>query len=347
MSGHKTRKISKNDLQQKENVFSLSQDMIEGILNVANSEHSQEHVQENELIVNRYRIIKKLGEGGMGMVYQVKDEHLDNQIVAIKVTIAEAGDSHTNTRFSREIEMMRQLQHPNIMKVYDAGKHHSHLFYTMEYIEGKPFYEFLWQNFTINKGVEIIIKVAQAVHFAHENSIVHRDLKPDNIMITNDLRPILMDFGIAKIVESHTQLTKSGFVMGTPFYMSPEQALGSEVDHLSDVYALGVILYEFITGSLPFTGKSNKETLSAVVNDLPQSPMAINLKVDERLNDICLKALSKNKKNRHVSAREFAMELEKYLHDNGTINSDKRKWLLLTNVIILIILALLVYYFTL
>ena len=347
MSGHKTRKISKNDLQQKENVFSLSQDMIEGILNVANSESSQEHVQENELIANRYRIIKKLGDGGMGIVYQVKDEGNNGQIVALKITIAEAGTSDSDRRFSREIEMMRQLQHPNIMQIYDSGKHGSHLFYTMEYIEGKPFYEFLWQDFTINKGIKIIAQVAHAVHFAHENNIVHRDLKPDNIMVTKDLRPILMDFGIAKIVEHHTQLTKSGFVMGTPFYMSPEQALGSEVDHLSDVYALGVILYEFITGSLPFTGKSNKETLTAVVHDFPQSPMGINIKVDAKLNDICLKALSKNKKERYISAREFAVELEKYLSNNGTMDNHKRKWLVLTNIILLIVLALLVYYFTL
>lgn len=346
MSGHKTRKISKNDLQQKEKVFSLSSEMIEGILNVAHSENSQEFLQEKELIANRYRIIKKLGDGGMGIVYQVKDES-SGQVVALKITIAEAGTSDTNKRFSREIEMMRQLQHPNIMEIYDSGEHGNQLFYTMEYIEGKPFYEFLWQDFTIEKGLKVIAQVAQAVHFAHENNIVHRDLKPDNIMITKDLRPILMDFGIAKIVEYHTQLTKSGFVMGTPFYMSPEQALGSEVDYLSDVYALGVILYEFITGSLPFTGKSNKETLSAVVHDFPPSPMGINIKIDAKLNDICLKALRKNKKERYTSAREFAVELEKYLSNNGTINNHKRKWLVLTNIALLMVLALLVYYFTL
>ena len=346
MSGHKTRKISKNDLQQEEQVFSLSPDMIEGILNVANSENSQ-LLQENQLIANRYRIIKKLGDGGMGFVYQVKDESNHGQVVALKITIAEAGTSDTNKRFSREIEMMRQLQHPNIMEIYDSGEHGNQLFYTMEYIEGKPFYEFLWQDFTIEKGIKVIAQVAQAVHFAHENNIVHRDLKPDNIMITKDLRPILMDFGIAKIVEYHTQLTKSGFVMGTPFYMSPEQALGSEVDYLSDVYALGVILYEFITGSLPFIGKSNKETLSAVVHDFPPSPMGINIKVDAKLNDICLKALRKNKKERYTSAREFAVELEKYLSNNATINNHKRKWLVLTNIVLLMVLALLVYYFTL
>ncbi|WP_372369944.1 serine/threonine protein kinase [Candidatus Uabimicrobium sp. HlEnr_7] len=347
MSGHKTRRIDKKDLLQKE--FSLSEGMIDQIIDMAKiSDESVMLLDKNEIIDSRYQIVSKLGQGGMGVVYQVKDK-FENKALALKITIVEVDSSDTEEkkRFKREIETMRKLQHPNIMKIYCTGEYKNHLFYTMEYVKGKPFYEFLRQGIPLNKGVEIIAQISHAVHLAHQNSIIHRDLKPDNILITEGLQPVLMDFGIAKIIEYHTELTKSGFIMGTPFYMSPEQALGKKVDHLSDVYSLGVILYEFISGFLPFTGESNRETLAMVVNNTPDPPISINPNVNKKLNDICLKALSKRKEDRYSSAQDFALDLQHYLENSNILKKSKKKraLLVLTNVIILIILTLLVYYF--
>ena len=263
-----------------------------------------------------YRIERELARGGMGIVYVAMDPALKRK-VALKVMIAgEAASEDAVRRFVREARAAGQLRHPNIVAVHDAGEVDGRHYFTMDLIAGKELSEWIGAGASLHDQVDIMQTICLALHHAHEHGIVHRDLKPANIMVTSDGRPVVMDFGLAKDVSSDASFrSMSGVVQGTPSYMSPEQAQGrtSEIDRRTDVYALGVILYELATGRRPFAGNTLFDTIRAVVNDEPEQPRALAAEVDASLNAVILRCLEKHREARYPTARDLADDLGRWL----------------------------------
>lgn len=263
----------------------------------------------------RYRIERELARGGMGIVYIAEDPQLKRR-VALKVLIAgETASSEAVQRFVREARAAGQLRHPNIVAVHDAGELAGRHFFTMDLIDGRELGEVVA---TDQVGRATILgwmrTVCLALHHAHQHGIIHRDLKPQNIMIEGH-RPIVMDFGLAKEVDANSFRSLSGSVFGTPAYMSPEQAQGltHAIDRRTDVYSLGVILYELICGQRPFGGDTLFDTIAAVVNDEPRAPLALRSDVEADLNTIILRCLEKDPAARYPTAKDLADDLGRQL----------------------------------
>ncbi|MEX2665508.1 protein kinase domain-containing protein [Candidatus Uabimicrobium amorphum] len=269
--------------------------------------------------IGRYEIISELGRGGMGVVFKAQDSKL-HRIVALKVLIGNILTQERKERFFAEARSMAKLNHENIIKLYDYGEDNGVCFFTMDYIEGQTLDEVLKQKaMSLKQTVALIEKICQAMHYCHSQKIIHRDLKPSNIMIKNG-KPYVMDFGIAKEV-SEDGLTKPGSIMGSPHYMSPEQAEGDrkKIDHRSDIYSLGMILYRCLTGKTGFAGDSIMKTLMKIMKEDPVAPRQINPRIPENLEKICLKALEKKRENRYQSMHLFARYLRRFL-DGGKVN---------------------------
>lgn len=215
-----------------------------------------------------YRFLEEIGIGGMGAVYKAFDVHL-NREVAIKVIKKNAMDEKLSKRFFREIAVSANLHHPNIIKVFKAGIENDTPYMVMEFVEGVPLLEYINKdNVSLSDKLTIIKKIASALELAHKNKILHRDIKSSNIMVRANGEPVLMDFGLAKLNEVEDKsLTQTGEVLGTPKYMAPEQAQGlkRQVNHQSDLFALGVVFYQVLTNKLPFDGENLIQILHAVV----------------------------------------------------------------------------------
>ncbi|MGH7341559.1 MAG: serine/threonine-protein kinase, partial [Candidatus Rokuibacteriota bacterium] len=216
----------------------------------------------------RYLIVRELGLGGGGRVYLARDPELGRQVA---VKILDRGIAADLERFRREMAILAALRHPNIVTIPDAGTEDGRPYYAMEYAEGRTLAE---ARPPLPEAVAILEAVALACHAAHEKGIVHRDLKPGNILLAE--RPLVADFGIAKVMDA--ELTETGQTLGTPSYMSPEQAEGREVDPRSDVYSLGVILYELMTGRRPFTGSGALDIARKIAQEEPPAPRSLNPK---------------------------------------------------------------------
>jgi WD40 repeat protein/predicted Ser/Thr protein kinase len=261
----------------------------------------------------RYRIIQRLGGGGMGEVYQVYDPQLD-RVVALKLLAGTM--SQDDARFWIEAKATAKLRHPAIVALYDMGQEEGRSYFTMEFIEGLSFKDFLqtkpapgWRQI-----IEILAKICDAVHYAHGQGIIHRDLKPSNIMVKKDAEPKIMDFGVAKLTRSRQgDLTRTGQVIGTPAYMSPEQAEGKTVDVRSDVYSLGATLYEALTRRAPFQGETTHNILYQIFHCDPVAPRILNLEIPPELEAICLKSLEKNPSARYTDAQSMAQDLRNFL----------------------------------
>lgn len=243
--------------------------------------------------IGKYEVIREVGKGGMGRVYLAHDLSLGRK-VALKLLL-ENSDKNALERFKQEIQAMASLSHPNIVKIYEAGIENFRNYFVMDFIEGKTLKTILQEKkLPISKVVEIMVKVADAVEYAHKNNILHRDLKPDNIMLNHEENPIVMDFGLAKELDKESRVSETGEAIGTPAYMAPEQAKGNKVriDHVSDVYALGAVLYELLTNSPPFQGTQHSILLQIVDRD-PTKPTKISKRIPRDLENICLKAMEK------------------------------------------------------
>jgi WD40 repeat protein/serine/threonine protein kinase len=264
-----------------------------------------------------YEILGRLGRGGMGIVYKARHEKL-NRIVAVKMILAgEDADADKLARFHVEAEAVARLRHPNIVEIYDIGIANGMPYIVLEYLPGGSLKEiFLQSPQPPRRCADLLATLAQAIHTAHLAGIVHRDLKPSNVLLAEDGSAKITDFGLAKRREAEGQ-TQTGQIMGTPEYMAPEQARGESksVGPAADVYALGAILYEGLTGQPPCRGCSTMETLQKVLSDEPVPPRQLVAGIPPDLETVCLKALRKEASERYATAQEFADELDRFLHE--------------------------------
>lgn len=278
-------------------------------------------------IVGRYKILEEIGRGGMGQVYKAYDAELD-RVVALKLLLP-GSSSDSIRRFMREARACGRLQHPNIVGVHDVGNHQGRHFFTMDFVAGNTLANFLRKTpLAVEEAVDILIKVGNAVHYAHQNGIVHRDLKPANIMIDLEGEPKVMDFGLAKLKQESAQLSQEGMILGTIQYMPVEQADGKvgEIDERSDVYSLGAIFYEALTGAPPFTGNSVSQIMFQITQTEPQPPGKLNPKVPRQLEHVCLKALEKNKERRYRSVAEMVEDLESFKEGKSVLAGRISLW---------------------
>jgi beta-lactam-binding protein with PASTA domain/serine/threonine protein kinase len=274
--------------------------------------------QQNQVIFNgRYELHRRLGRGGMAEVYLARDQLLDRP-VAVKVLFpALATDAGFVERFRREAQAAANLQHPNIVSVFDWGEANGTYFIVMEYVEGHTLADSIRDEGRLHpdRAAEVTADIAAALGFAHRNRVVHRDVKPGNVLITRDGGVKVADFGIARALSdsSDQNLTKTGSVMGTATYFSPEQARGAPVDPRSDLYSLGVVLYEMTTGHPPFAGDSAVAIAYKHVQENPVPPRRLDPSLPETLEAITLKCLAKNPANRYPSAQDLRADLRRYL----------------------------------
>jgi serine/threonine-protein kinase len=278
-----------------------------------------------ELLANRYSLKEKIGSGGMADVYLAVDTKL-NRNVAIKILHTRlASDTVFVERFKREAHAVANLNHPNIVSIYDWGQHNSSYFIVMEILSGKTLKQIVQEKGRLNthEAIEYAIQVCSALSYAHENKVVHRDIKPQNIVISPDGHVKVADFGIARNGDESATMTQAGTLMGTPQYFSPEQAQGYPAGNTSDIYSLGICIYEMLAGNPPFSGDSAVSIAYKQVHDIPEKLSEIRHDIPEDLEKVVFKALAKDPEERYLNANDLAADLRKIISgipvriDNG------------------------------
>lgn len=262
--------------------------------------------------LGRYEVIGELGQGAMGIVYKARDPLID-RVVAIKtINLGLALDEKEEyeSRFYQEAKAAGRLSHPNIVTIYDVGKNGDVAYIAMEFLEGRELRDIMNDQrlLPVDQVLDIAAQVAQGLAYAHEHDIVHRDVKPSNVMVVRDGHVKITDFGIARMASSAVQ-TQTGMVLGSPKYMSPEQVMGKAIDHCSDIFSLGVMLYEMLTGQSPFNGDNVNAIMYQTLNAVPAPPNTLNPEVPEMMNFIVAKSLAKKLEDRYQSAQDFAVDL--------------------------------------
>ncbi|MFA6014713.1 MAG: protein kinase [Gallionellaceae bacterium] len=262
--------------------------------------------------IGKYQIKRELGRGAMGIVYEAFDPLIERTVAIktiLKSSIEKSEVEETFNRFRREARAAGRLSHPKIVAIYEYGEDEEMAFIAMELVNGRELKEFFDhdERFSISESIRIVLQLLDALDYSHSRNVIHRDIKPANILIAKDRQLKIADFGIAKIDSSN--LTQVGVVLGTPTYMSPEQFMGHEVDHRTDLYATGVILYQFLTGERPFSG-SVISIMHQAVNKEPPLPSSFNPDVTSELDSIVRKAMSKRKEDRFQSASDFIQALK-------------------------------------
>ena len=269
-----------------------------------------QEMSRGTIIADRYEVIEELGRGGMGTVYKVFDKKIKEKI-ALKIIRPEiALNEHTIERFQNELRIARKIIHKNVCRMFDLGEDKNLHFITMEYISGRDLKQMIRMTKQLNVGTAVTIakQVCEGLAESHRLGVVHRDLKPQNIMIDNEGSVRIMDFGIARSLYT-TGVTATGVLIGTPEYMAPEQAEAKEVDQRTDIYALGAILFEMVTGEVPFSGDTPISIAIKHKQEGPRDPREINAQIPEDLSQVILKCLEKNKEDRYQTAAELIKDL--------------------------------------
>src|SRR5437667_5133189 len=263
-----------------------------------------------------YELLEEVGRGGQGVVFRAKQKSL-NRTVALKViSIGQWASQAHLKRFRREAEAAASLDHPGIVPIYEVGERDGSCYFSMKFVEGGQLDAVIRRTpMSVRKAAELIANVARIVHYGHEHGILHRDIKPGKILLNAKGDPHLTDFGLARLVESESSVTQTLEVLGTPSYMAPEQAVGNNaaVSSVTDVYGLGAVLYQLLTGQPPFAGGTTYETIKLLLDTEPRQPRQLNPKIDRDLSTICLKCLEKDPMRRYSSALALAEDLEHWL----------------------------------
>ncbi len=262
--------------------------------------------------LGRYKIISEIGQGAMGVVYKAVDPIIDRTVAikTINLNLSKAELEEYEARFQQEIKAAGRLNHPNIVTIYDVGKTEQVAYMAMEFLEGQELKDMIASGNLppADMVVDIIAQVADGLSFAHQQDIVHRDVKPSNIMVMKNMLAKITDFGIARLPNSAVK-TMTGLILGSPRYMSPEQVIGKAIDARSDIFSLGVVLYEALTGVAPFDGDNVNAIMYATVNTTPPPPSAHNRAVPPMLDLIVAKAMAKLLEDRYQSIKELGDDL--------------------------------------
>ncbi len=272
-----------------------------------------------------YRIVEKIGAGGMGEVYLAEDTKLKRPVALKFLPSHLCEDNDCRERFKREAQAVAKLNHPNIVTIHDVSEHQGRPFFAMEHVEGPSLREVIRsQGLSSEKAIDLALHICEGLSKAHQANIVHRDVKPSNVVIDSEGRPKLLDFGLAAI-KGTEQLTKTGSTLGTVGYMSPEQIQAKEVDHRSDLFSLGVMLYEMITGQIPFKAETETATLNSVLNDIPEPMLRFKSGVSDDLQRIVTKLLEKDPSLRYQSAAGVVSDLKRLTRGIGSAPERARK----------------------
>ena len=270
-----------------------------------------------------YQILEKIGRGGMATVYKAYQPALD-RYVAVKVLPAHLAEAPGFAqRFQREAKAVAKLEHPNILPIHDFGQQEEHTYLVMRYVEGGTLEDIMGKPIPLERVTPLLVQMAEALDYAHERGVVHRDVKPSNILLDPDGRPFLTDFGVARIMEATQQLTGTGVGVGTPAYMSPEQGQGRKVDRRSDVYSLGVVLYEMMTGEVPYQAETPIAVVLKHINDPLPLPRKVNPAIPEAVERVILKAMAKSPEDRFQTAREMARAIDAALREARSAERPK------------------------
>ncbi|RME80497.1 MAG: serine/threonine protein kinase [Planctomycetota bacterium] len=279
------------------------------------SSHRESSSQQN-LIFGDYELIQEVARGGMGVVYKAKDTR-DNTLVALKILIEASSQGGTGAeRFFQEVSTAQKLHHPNIVRILDFGNLQGRLFLAMEFIEGQSLRKMIGKGpLSFEEGVTILEQICDAVSFAHSQKIIHRDLKSSNILVNQQKHAWLTDFGLAKDLEDSGMITQTGVKIGTPAYMSPEQAKGESkyANHLTDIYQIGILIFQIFTAKLPFHGQTPAELFYKIIHQPPPSPLEYVPSLPQGLEKIFFKAVAKDPLERYFSATDLAQDLKRIL----------------------------------
>src|SRR5438876_8876768 len=263
----------------------------------------------DRVLAGRYRVVRKLGTGGMANVYLAEDLELGRRVALKMLDDRHAQDEQFVERFRREAKNAAGLSHPNIVSIYDRGQAEGTYYIAMEYLEGRTLKELLVARgpTPLAVAIDYARQILAAIGFAHRNGIVHRDIKPHNVVVDADGRLKVTDFGIAR--SGASQMTEVGSIIGTAQYLSPEQARGAPVDQRSDVYSVGIVLYEMLTGKVPFTGDTPLEIAMKHLSEVPSPPSELRPDVPDDLDLVVLRALAKDPEDRYQTAEEMNADL--------------------------------------
>ncbi len=326
----------KNELQSLLNADSQSENFIEdsAIKVVTKQLIDNENLPKDESLLGKtfgtYKIESLIGEGGMGEVYLASDEKLKRKVALKVIPKHYIKNEERVRRLILEARAISTLNHPNIVTIHDIGEIDSTHYITTEFVEGKTLRELIGKNISISESLSIIIQCCDALSAAHKAGVIHRDIKPENIMVRHDGYVKVLDFGLAKLTESNqtdsigfTQ-TLRGTIMGTPAYMSPEQASGSKIDNRTDLWSIAVVLYELLTGVNPFRKDNRQSTIQSILKDNPELPTQINNKIPEEIDTIIIKALEKNPDLSYQTASDFSADLKRLQRemDNSSLKTQ-------------------------